>query len=381
MGMEMIKRIDRILKSSNYKQIFLQLNSIDDDFVLFSMLDDMQEYEKEELEKAIIGLELREEISEEEINFLNRYKSYVMNKSSKNNMEYLNNNYLSYLYHKEFEKIVQDSNYDSQINQKSIWDIYQDLCDKFNEISAKLKNNAELTNEEHKFFKKFILSAVFYNTINKKYEGENDIMYDVVEYFDKYPITKFDNVENRQLYILYILSKQLLQIDVDSVVTFDRYHDEEDIRSNGFFKKINDGRYQINISNLDDIYLKDEKTMFESLFTIFHELGHLMQEINKDSYPEEIQELFEWERYIINNDNGFYKRYHDSFYLEKDADMFALNKMLDLLKNEKPDIIMNLINKYEAKKRIDFSIFYNIIFQRYNHLLANQEKNSVKHYT
>ena len=381
MGMEMIKRIDRILKSSNYKQIFLQLNSIDDDFVLFSMLDDMQEYEKEELEKAIIGLELREEISKEEINFLNRYKSYVMNKSSKNNMEYLNNNYLSYLYHKEFEKIVKDSNYDSQINQESIWDIYQGLCDKFNEISTKLKNNAELTNEEHKFFKKFILSAVFYNTINKKYEGENDIMYDVVEYFDKYPITKFDNVENRQLYILYILSKQLLQIDVDSVVTFDRYHDEEDIRSNGFFKKINDGRYQINISNLDDIYLKDEKTMFESLFTIFHELGHLMQEINKDSYPEEIQELFEWERYIINNDNGFYKRYHDSFYLEKDADMFALNKMLDLLKNEKLDIIMNLINKYEAKKRIDFSSFYNIIFQRYNHLLANQEKNSVKHYT
>ena len=380
MGMEMIKRIDRILKSSNYKQIFLQLNSIDDDFVLFSMLDDMQEYEKEELEKAIIGLELREEISKEEINFLNRYKSYVMNKSSKNNMEYLNNNYLSYLYHKEFEKIVKDSNYDSQINQESIWDIYQGLCDKFNEISTKLKNNAELTNEEHKFFKKFILSAVFYNTINKKYEGENDIMYDVVEYFDKYPITKFDNVENRQLYILYILSKQLLQIDVDSVVTFDRYHDEEDIRSNGFFKKINDGRYQINISNLDDIYLKDEKTMFESLFTIFHELGHLMQEINKDSYPEEIQELFEWERYIINNDNGFYKRYHDSFYLEKDADMFALNKMLDLLKNEKLDIIMNLINKYEAKKRIDFSSFYNIIFQRYNHLLANQEKNSVKHY-
>ena len=378
--METIKKIDRILKSSNYKPIFLILNDIDNDYVLSSVLDDMKENDKEELEEGIIGLTLREEISKEEKNFLNKYKRFVMNKANKNNMEYLNNNYLSFLYHKEFEKIAKDKNYDSQINQKSIWDIYQELCDKFNEISAKLKNNTELTNEEHKFFKKFILSAVFYNTINKKYEGENDIMYDVVEYFDKYPITKFDNVENRQLYILYILSKQLLQIDVDSVVTFDRYHDEEDIRCNGFFKKINDGRYQINISNLDDIYLKDEKTMFESLFTIFHELGHLMQEINKDSYPDEIQELFEWERYIINNDNGFYKRYHDSFYLEKDADMFALNKMLDLLKNEKPDIIMNLINKYEAKKRIDFSSFYNIIFQRYNHLLANQEKNLVKHY-
>ena len=80
MGMEITKKIDRILKSSNYKQIFLILNNIDEDFVLFSVLDDMQEYEKEELEKAIIGLELREEISEEEINFLNRYKSYVMNK-------------------------------------------------------------------------------------------------------------------------------------------------------------------------------------------------------------------------------------------------------------------------------------------------------------
>ena len=375
MGMEIIKKIDRILKSSNYKQNFLQLNSIDDDFVLFSVLDDMQEYEKEELEEAIIGLALREEISKEEKIFLNRYKSFVMNKSSKNNMEYLNNNYLSFLYHKEFEKIVKDSNYDSKINQKSIWDIYQELCDKFNEISTKLKNNAELTNEEQKFFKKFILSTAFYNTINKKYEGENDIMYDVVEYFDKYPITKFDNVENRQLYILYNLSKQLLQIDVDSVVTFNRYHDEKDIRSDGFFKKLVDGRYQINISNLDDIYLKDEKTMFENLFTIFHELGHLMQEINKDSYPKEIQELFEWERYIVNNDNNFYKRYHDSFYLEKDADMFALNKILDLFKNEKTNIIINLINKYEAKKRIDFPSFYNIIFQRYNQLYANQGKN------
>lgn len=380
MGMEITKKIDRILKSSNYKQIFLILNNIDEDFVLFSMLDNMQEYEKEEIEEAIIGLELREEISEEEKNFLNKYKSFVMNKSSKNNMEYLNNNYLSFLYHREFEKIVKDSNYDSQINQKSIWDIYQELCDKFNEISAKLKNNTELTNEEHKFFKKFVLSTVLYDTINKKYEGENDIMYDVVEYFDKYPITKFDNVENRQLYILYNLSKQLLQIDVDSVVTFDRYHDEKDIRSEGFFKKLDDGRYQINISNLDDIYLKDEKTMYESLFTVFHELGHLIQEINKDSYPKEIQELFERERYIVNNDNDFYKRYHDSFYLEKDADMFALNKILGLFKDEKPNIIMNLINKYESKKRIDFPDFYNMVFQRYNQLFANQEKNSVKHH-
>ena len=378
--METIKKIDRILKSSNYKPIFLILNDIDNDYVLSSVLDDMKENDKEELEEGIIGLTLREEISKEEKSFLNKYKRFVMNKANKNNMEYLNNNYLSFLYHKEFEKIAKDKNYDSQINQKSIWDIYQELCDKFNEISDKLKNNTNLTSEEHKFFKKYILSTVFYDTINKKYEGENDIMYDVVEYFDKYPITKFDNIENRQLYILYNLSKQLLKIDVDSVVTFDRYHNEKDIESEGFFTKLNDGRYRINISNLDDLYLKDEKTMFESLFTVFHELGHLMQEINNDSYPKEIQELFKWERYIINKDNDFYNRYHDSFYLEKDADMFALNRILDLFKNEKPENIVNLINKYEKKKRIDFPKFYNMVFQRYNQLLANQENNSVKHH-
>ena len=249
----------------------IKLNSIDNDSTLFSILDNMQESEKEELEEAIIGLTLREEISKEENNILNKYKNYVMKKSNKNIMEYLNNNYLSFLYHKEFEKIVKDSNYDSQINQKSIWEIYQELCDKFNEISAKLENNTKLTNEEHKFFK--------------------------------------NNIENRQLYILYNLSKQLLKINVDSIITFDRYHNEEDIRCEGFYKKLSDGRYKINISNLEDIYLKDEKTMYESLFTVFHELGHLMQEINNDAYPKEIQELFKWEKYIINKDNSFYKHF------------------------------------------------------------------------
>ncbi len=378
MGMGIIKEIDRILKSSHYRPIFLKLNSIDNDSTLFSILDNMQESEKEELEEAIIGLTLREEISKEENNILNKYKNYVMKKSNKNIMEYLNNNYLSFLYHKEFEEIVKDSNYDSQINQKSIWEIYQELCDKFNEISAKLENNTKLTNEEHKFFKKYLLSTAFYDMINKKYEDENDIMYDVVEYFDKYPITNFNNIENRQLYILYNLSKQLLKINVDSIITFDRYHNEEDIRCEGFYKKLSDGRYQINISNLEDIYLKDEKTMYESLFTVFHELGHLMQEINNDAYPKEIQELFKWEKYIINKDNSFYKKYHDSFYLEVDADQYALTKMLELFKEEKPEFIIHLINKEKNKKKIEFSKFCNILYQKYNQLIANQEKKSAQ---
>lgn len=94
--------------------------------------------------------------------------------------------------------------------------------------------------------------------------------------------------------------------------------------------------------------------MFENLFTVFHELGHLIQEINIDTYPKEMQELMKREKFIIDKDNAFYNRYHDSFYIERDADIFALSRILELFKDEKPENIDNITNRYENTKRIDF---------------------------
>ena len=370
--MEVIERTERVLKSSHFEEVFLKLNRINDESILFNTLDEMSDEEKREFEDAIIGLTYRFELKDEIKCFFNKYKNYALQKAKKNSMEYLNNNYLSFLYHNEFKEIVKDNNYDSNINDKSIWDIYYDLCDRYDEIIEKMNQNEELSNDEKRYIKNFFKSAAFYDTINKKYDGENDIMYDVVDYFNKYPIDNINTPEDKQFFLLYHLSKQLINIDVDTVITFRKYHDENDIRSNGYFKKLRDGRYLINISNLDKIYLGTEEEFFDSLFTIFHELGHLRPEICSEEYPNEIKEVLKREKYIIHNDNKFYKKYHDSFYMEIDADRYALAAIIDLFGNKNQEKISQLIDRIESKKRIYFNVFYDVILKKYEELLAKE---------
>lgn len=376
--MEASKSIERALKSAHYEEMFLKLNKIPDEKNLFKTLDEMNEKEKEELEEAVIGLISRFELSDEMNIFYNKYKNYALKKAKDNNIEYLNNNYLRFLYHNEFQKIVKDNDYDSKINDKSIWDIYYDLCDRYNEIIAKMNRNEELTNEEKRYIKNFFISTAFYNTIEKETDGKKDIMYDIVEYFDKYPIDDIKSTKNKQLSLLYILSKQLINLNVNSVITFEKYHDKNDILSEGYFKQLNDGRYLINISNLDNIYLNTEEKFFDKLFTIFHEFGHVRQKIYKDKYPDAIKEQFAREKYIINNNKKFYKKFHDSFYMETDADRYALSTIIELFGKNNPENVSKLIDRKKSKKRIDSKTFYGIVLKKYEDLKQKEPIHSNK---
>ena len=52
--------------------------------------------------------------------------------------------------------------------------------------------------------------------------------------------------------------------------------------------------------------------------------------------------------------------------------------VVNLFKEEKPEFIIHLINKEKNKKKIEFSKFCNILYQKYNQLIANQEKKSAQ---
>lgn len=56
--------------------------------------------------------------------------------------------------------------------------------------------------------------------------------------------------------------------------------------------------YAHKLEIVDKIYLGTEEEFFDSLFTIFHELGHLRQEIYEEEYPNEIKEVLKREKYI-----------------------------------------------------------------------------------
>ena len=371
MFVEILEKVDRVLKSYDYEDMFKKLNSIEDEEKFFETLSTMDEKEKMELEEAVIGITDEFDFDEDVNSFYKKYHEYALKSAKENILEYLNNNYLRFLFCKEMVNMNKIKDYDNEVNGKSVWDIYYDLLEAYNNLIENKFTSKELTLEEHKFIKRFFLFIVFYDRVYKKHDGKKDLMYDIVDYFDKYPIKNYDNLEDRQLYILYILSKQLIIVDIDSIVTFDRFYNEDNISSGGYFLKLSDGRCLINISNLN---MNNEKEMYENIFTVFHELGHLMQRVNNDKYPVGIQELFEKEQYIICNDRDFYKSFHDSFCIERDADWYALSQILEIYKNDKPENILHLIDKEKKKKRIEFFKMYGIRLKRYQQLIDKEEK-------
>ena len=365
-----------ILKCVDYINSFYQLNSIDDS-ELFNKLDNMTKQEKEELEEAFVGLAAMKKkndngtIVKKLKAFFDKYENYVIEKANKNVMEYINNNYLNYLYCKELEKNSKNSDYNGQINNKSLFDIYNAVWDKYEEIFAKLDNNDKITKEEREFVKKCILIESGFVLMDNNREEGNYLINDIVEYVDKYPIKEFDNIENRQLYVLYNLSKYIIKMGANVFVQANKGSSVEDFLTLGKYITTKSGRNIIVINDIDDLW--SEEKMYECLFTVFHELGHLHQKIEPDQYKD-FQEWFDMEWYIIKNNRYFYDRYHDSFLLEKTADNFAQNIMLEMYKDEKKEIIMDVINKHKEKKRIETPKFSLMIYQRYHELLESKEK-------
>ena len=194
-------------------------------------------------------------------------------------------------------------------------------------------------------------------------------MSDIKDYFKKYPISDLNSPRNRQLYLLYILSSRMLEFNCNSAIQF---YEDSITNSNknqvlGSFYKTEDGIAFIRINNVDIYNMKTDKEFLEKIFTIFHELGHFRQNNMPEQY-ENNQEIIDMEKEIMKNNRQFYNKYHDSFFIERDADNYAIEEMMNEFWDKYPEIVSSIINKELRRKRIPPSKFIVMEIEEYDKL-------------
>ena len=367
-----------------------ELNSIQDDKELYDRLDEITKTEKEDFEDAIIGYTLRPNLSDDIVSFLNKYMSYIKEKSKNNVMEYLNNNYLNYIYHIELEKELygnkdetkfylesMETQYkdDSIINSSTVSNICDDVTAAYKNTISKLERNEELSTEEQEFVKNFFLSIAFLTYIDNNPQKRN-LMKDIDLFFNKYPITIADtsSLKNKQLYIIKCLVNELNKFNIGIRLSFNRYYNNDNIRTDGYFAPVSSGEYLIHLDNMGLLNLGEEADLATTLHTTFHEIGHLHQQIYIDQYSSDIQKKFKMEAYIREKDNRFYMTYHDNFYSEIYANKYAYN----IFKESSEPEYKKYLNELEQEiieKEEENKTKYIIIENKYNELIKEDTTN------
>ncbi len=347
------------------------------DINCFSQIMEQRKEEKPKIEKGLIYLSLKKQLEDFEIAFLNKYHTYLKVVLEKDVREYINNKYCVYLYSNLWKKLLQAKNEDEVrfFNGKALVQIYNDVIDKYNYLIERIDTEEKLEDNDRLFLEGTFLFEAYNRAIYKEYKGQKDLMYDIVDYFTKYPIKDLSNSRNKQLYILEKLSKIMIEIKGNSAIIVSSNNDDikKGYVSLGSFCKIDNG--QIPCIELNDLEygLNTEKDLLNKIFTLFHEIGHFKQEIEFYDFTDETKKIILIEKAIINKNHSFYLDYHDNFFLEKDADNYAIIEFIKEFGNKYPSIVYEIVSEKQKKTRIDESAFYLMELKEYEKNLSNEQ--------
>lgn len=162
-------------------------------------------------------------------------------------------------------------------------------------------------------------------------------------------------------------------------IIFNQYQDEFYNNYSGSisnYKGIDD-EFLITINYADQLLFENNEKIAEVLFTIFHEIGHILQQNCKDRYDSDMLDIFEKEYFVLKNDRAFYNKYHDNFTIEQDADLYALDTMDQLFLDIYPQFCDYLMKRMQSKNLIDPELFTKLFFEKYEQLLNEQNAKSV----
>ena len=374
---------NNLLKEINNKVSYLEcLDFYKDiskvtDINYFSQIMEQKKEEKSKIEEGLIYLSSKKQLEDFEITFLNKYHTYLKSVLEKDVREYFNNKYCIYLYSSLWKKLPQTKNEDEIkfFNGKSLVQIYNAVIDKYNYLIEKINTEEKLEDNDRLFLEEEFLFEAYNRAIYKEYKGQKDLMYDIVDYFTKYPIKDLSSSRNKQLYILEKLSKIMLEIKGNSAIMLS--YNNGDVKkgyvSLGSFFKIHNG--QIPCIELNDLEygLNTEKDLLNKIFVLFHEVGHFRQEVEFDDFTDETKKIILMEKAIINKNYSFYSDFHDSFLLEKDADNYATIEFIKEFGNKYPSIVYEIVSEKQKKTRIDEPTFYLMELKEYEKNLSNYQ--------
>ena len=358
--LEIIEKANKMIKKSNYESLIIEMSRINDIKEFSDILNSMTEEDKKDFEDAVIGLTYYETMTPEEKLFLEKYENYCFDKATNDSKYYFNNRYLRFLYINKVSEYISDSSKEVKMNGIDMLNLMDNINNEYNNLIQKM-NVEDLNDNDKKFIKNFFDVCSDYFAIEKS--DDNDIMHDVVKFFDEYPLENLETPENKKMHILYTLSKELIKYDCNSLIRFNNY-DAVNSKEMAFFKKIDENTGIININRMNSIFLGSDKEFIEKLFTIYHELGHFEREFGIRKYTSEEKELIDMELNMIRVNRDFYLKYHDNFFLERDADSFAIDMLREnFLHEELKSIISDIL---DGRNLIDQNLFMNIFLKEYN---------------
>ena len=357
---EILNKVDKEIKAAEYKSFIMNMSRIDNKKEFNEILKSMSEEKKKDFEEALIGLTYYDELSSEGQKFLEKYEEYCIDVTTNNLKEYFNNSYLRFIFIGKVSEYRANKGKNVKMNGIDLSDLVDSLNSEYYYLIQKM-DRQELTDDEKDFIKNYFYVCANSFEIQKSAEGGE--AYDVVKFFDKYPLDDLEGPENRRMYILYTLSKELIKYDCNSLIVFRDFNDAKKRKQLGFFIKIDENTGAIGINRTHPNYLNSDNEFMRALFTLYHELGHFDQEFGNREFTDEEIELINMENDMIQKKESFYHKYHDNFYIERDADLFAAKLLRKNFHHKELDSFIS--GKLSGRRLIDHKLFISLFLKEY----------------
>ena len=360
-----LHKSDRMLNYYEIQDIIDKLVKLDD-IKTTDAINNLETKIQKKLENAMIYLYDKKDKTKDELILLDKYNNYVLNEINKDGKKIMNNSYFSFVL-----SIIEQSD-NKTVLGKNLDDIINIFDNELDNISKKILNDKILSKEEQEFYE----NSTIFIAINS-FIDSSDIQ-EINCYFNNYPVKNLDDNKNKQLFILFLLCKNIVEIGGNVCIKF---NDDLEIDSNKFvtfgnFGRLADGRYLLEINDIDSYNLNDDSEFYRLIFTIFHELGHLNQDINYDKYSNDDKRRMDVEKVFLNQDRDFYIKHHDNFFVEQDANMYAIKILLNEFGEIKEvlDICKKKLKSLESVYNQDIE-FSKLEYELYNSIENFNNKN------
>ena len=198
------------------------------DFLLYSGFNNI---DGSKLENAISYLYNKPDKSSCEVDVLNKYNKYVINLVHNNKLNIINNKYFRTIFSIEYK-----NNSDSVLGI-NMEDLTSMLDDNIDIIENEINNSIELSNLEKSFYQN---SIIFFSCNSYIDSGDIDTL---VKYFNMYPVGDLNNVDNRKLFLISMIVRNIKDIGGCVCILFNEHLEINNGNvTYGNFGKMSDGR-------------------------------------------------------------------------------------------------------------------------------------------
>ena len=359
--------INKVVKDTSCMIDYYEISDL-----LFSVVTDGSNFDKkisnfnndmqDKIQNSALYLYYKEDKTINEIKFINKYNEYILKNINSDIKNVLNNKYCFNILSKEISNCNSDEDI-IKIFDMSFKNLFDKLDRELDKICNKFLNGIELSIDEKKFYENNILFTVKNQII---FNEDNE---EILKYFNKYEIKNLDSLKNRQLYLVFVILKNVKLLGETICLTFndDINIDDNNTVTFGRIGKLPDGRPIIEINNTDIYNIKNDYEFYKLIFVLLHELGHFNQDVNYNKYSDSEKKRIDMENKLRNIDPNFYSEYHDNFFIEQDANMYAVKQLLKEFGNISH--VLNICKKKLLKLKKQYSEdckFYELECNEYN---------------